>query len=810
MKISINWLREYLKTDASDEIICSLLTEIGLEVSDVYDFESIKGGLKGILVGKVESCEKHPNADKLKITKVNLGDKKTVQIICGAPNIDANKTVLVAPVGSILYFGEKEIKIDKVKLRGIYSEGMICSEKELNISEDNKGIMILNENHKPGTNASDIIKIQKDKIIDIDLTPNRNDAMSHIGVAKDLYAKMKWENIKCKLVLPKTKHKPGLKEENIKIKIKDNLLCPRYSGITVKNIKVKESPVWIQNKLKSIGLKPINNIVDITNFILHETGHPLHAFDLDKIENHEIIVQKNIKNKEFKTLDSKTIEVTKEDLMICNKKEPMCLAGIMGGEKSMVDNKTKNIFIESAYFNPAQIRKSSKKHNINSDSSFRFERGCDPNQTTKNLLRAIELIKETSQNAIIETKIIDLYKNKIQPKEIEIKYDNINKILGTDIVNKDINKILKLLEIEIISKTDSEAKIIIPTSRSELTREIDIVEEVARIYGYNKIDSGENPNLYFPNIKNYDHKHYNIISDFLSNNGFFEVLNNSLINSKFNENIKTQIKMLNPLSLEMNALRESLLYGLLNNISYNINRKQENVKIFEFGNVYNKKENEINLKNYQENNLLALCVCGLKENLSWSNRKNNQIDFLWTKNIIDQILHKCGIRKTSIEELEEGFFEYGLKYLDEEKNNLVKIGKVKKEKLKFFNIKKEVFCAELNWNLILKNIIKSDDIKFEPNSRYPEVKRDLSLVIDKKIKFHEIENNIKKMNSELIKKIELFDVFEGNNMQDNKKSYSISIILEDKKQTLTEKTISKTMNEIIQTLKNKLNIEIRM
>ena len=810
MKISINWLREYLKTDASDETICSLLTEIGLEVSDVYDFESIKGGLKGILVGRVESCEKHPNADKLKITEVNLGNKKTVQIICGAPNIDANKTVLVAPVGSILYFGEKEIKIDKVKLRGIYSEGMICSEKELNIGEDNKGIMILNENYKPGTKASDIIKIEKDKIIDIDLTPNRNDAMSHIGVAKDLYAKMKWENIKCKLILPKTKNKPGLKEENIKIKIKNNLLCPRYSGITVKNIKVDKSPIWMQNKLKSIGLKPINNIVDITNFILHETGHPLHAFDLDKIENHEIIVQKNTKNKEFKTLDSKTIEVTKEDLMICNKKEAMCLAGIMGGEKSMVDNKTKNIFIESAYFNPAQIRKSSKKHNINSDSSFRFERGCDPNQTIKNLLRAIELIKETNVNASIENKIIDLYKDKIQPKEIEIKYDNINKILGTNIINKEINKILTLLEIEIISKTDSTAKIIIPTSRSELTREIDIIEEVARIYGYNKIDSVENPNLYFPNIKNHDHKHYNIISDFLSNNGFFEVLNNSLINSKFNESSKTQIKMLNPLSLEMNSLRESLFYGLLNNLAYNINRRQENVKIFEFGNVYNKKENEINLENYQEKNLLALCVCGLKENLSWSNRKNNQIDFLWTKNIIDQLLHKCGIKKTSIEEIEEGFFEYGLQYLDEEKNNLVKIGKVKKEKLNFFNIKKEVFCAELNWNLILKHIIKSDDIKFEPNSRYPEVKRDLSLVIDKKIKFHEIENNIEKMNSELIKKIELFDVFEGENVKDNKKYYSISIILEDKKQTLTEKTISKTINKIIQTLKNKLNIEIRM
>jgi len=810
MKISINWLREYLKTDASDETICSLLTEIGLEVSDVYDFESIKGGLKGILVGRVESCKKHPNADKLKITEVNLGDKKNVQIICGAPNIDANKTVLVAPVGSMLYFGEKEIKIDKVKLRGIYSEGMICSEKELNIGEDNKGIMILNEHYKPGTNASDVVKVQKDKIIDIDLTPNRNDAMSHIGVAKDLYAKMKWESIKCELILPETKHKPGLKEENIKIQIKDNLLCPRYSGITVKNIKVEKSPVWMQNKLTSIGLKPINNIVDITNFILHETGHPLHAFDLDKIENHEIIVQKNIKNTEFKTLDSKTIEVTKEDLMICNKKEPMCLAGIMGGEKSMVDNKTKNIFIESAYFNPTQIRKSSKKHNINSDSSFRFERGCDPNQTIKNLLRAIELIKETNLNASIENKIIDLYKDKIHPKEIEIKYDNINKILGTDIINKDINKILKLLEIEVISKTKSTAKIIIPSSRSELTREIDIVEEVARIYGYNKIDSGENPNLYFPNIKNYDHKHYNIISDFLSNNGFFEALNNSLINSNFNKNSKTQVKMLNPLSLEMNTLRENLFYGLLNNISYNINRRQENVKIFEFGNVYNKKENEIDLENYQENNLLALCVCGLKENLSWSNRKNNQIDFLWTKNIIDQLLHKCGIKKTSIEELEEEFFEYGLKYLDEEKNNLVKIGKVQTEMLKFFNIKKDVFCAELNWDLIIKHIIKSDDIKFEPNSRYPEVKRDLSLIIDKKIKFHEIEKNIANINSELIKKIELFDVFEGGNIENNKKSYSISIILEDKKQTLTEKTISKTMNQIIKTLKNKLNIEIRM
>ena len=814
MKISLNWLRNYLKTDVSNEKLYSLLTEIGLEVSNIENFESIPGGLKDIIIGKVENCKKHPNADKLKITEVNIGKKENLQIICGAPNINKNQYVLVAPINSYLHIKKQKIKIEKRKLRGVYSEGMICSEKELNISEENAGIMILKNKHKPGTAASKIINIEKDQIIDIDLTPNRNDAMSHIGVAKDLYAKLKWEKLKCKINLPKLKDKTGDKKNKIKIDIKEKKLCLRYSGVIIKNIEVKESPEWLKNKLNAIGVKTINNIVDITNFILHETGHPLHAFNLDKIKGNKIIIKKNKKNYILETLDDIKRKTHEEDLMICDNINPMCFAGIMGGKNSMVNKTTKNIFIESAYFNPTQIRKSAKRHNINSDSSFRFERGCDPSQTVKNLFRAIELIQKTNEDINVEHEIIDIYPEKINPKKIEISYNNINKILGSKIPAKDINKILKLLAIDILQTTKDKAIILIPTNKSDLYREIDITEEVARIYGYNNINSNKNPSISFPHKTNNDNLEYNIISEFLADNGLFEVLNNSLVKSQFNTKQKNQITMLNPLSLEMNSMRQSLFYGLLNNISYNLNRKQENIKIFEFGKIYfTKTSKKNNLNNYKESNCLSIMACGLKENLSWSNTKNNQIDFFWLKNITDQILDKCNIKEIKSKEIKDDFFEYGVEYSNNNtktKNYVAKLGKVKKDILNNMRIKKDVFYAELNWEILCKNIKENKKIIFTPNSKYPEVKRDLSILIDKKIKFQEIKNCILDIDSQLIKNVDLFDVFEGNKSTNNKKSYSISIILEDKRKTLIENDIQGIIDKIILQLKNKLNIEIRM
>ena len=806
MKISLNWLQQYIKLDLEVQQISELLTDTGLEVEGIEEIESIKGGLKGIVIGEVLSCEKHPNADRLKICTVNIGES-VLYIVCGAPNVASGQKVLVATIGTILYDGEDSFKIKKGKIRGEVSMGMICAEDELGLGASHDGIMVLPNEVEVGTLASDYFKIENDTVFEIGLTPNRSDAMGHFGVARDLKTVLNHNGSELEMCLPNLKHfKTDNNNLSISVEVENSELCPRYSGVSISGIKIEPSPEWLKNRLKSIGIESKNNIVDVTNFVLHETGQPLHAFDAKKITGKKIVVKTLSEKTKFSTLDEVERDLSAEDLMICNEKEGMCLAGVFGGLDTGVSDSTNSIFLESAYFNPVSVRKTAKRHHLSTDSSFRFERGCDPNMTLYALKRAALLIQEIAGGEI-SSEIIDIYPNELRHFEVELTYKKLDSLIGEKIEREAVKSILTDLEIEIVSETQTGISLKVPPFRADVQREVDVIEEVLRIYGFNtvKIPSKLNTSISHSDEVNPE-KIRNITSDLLSSNGFSEIMNNSLTKESYIHliselNEEENINILNPLSLELNVMRQSLLFSGLENVSYNINRKNHDLKLYEFGKTYHKVEGES-----QEKEHLMLLLSGKVNTENWNTTKD-KTNFFVMKEKVEHILFRLGITKIKSEELSSYGFSEGLMY-KYKKNRLVCFGKLDKKITKSFGIKQELYYADFNWDIIL-NLVLNTKIKYSEVSKFPSVKRDLSLLIDKVVTFKELNAIAIQTETKILKSVNLFDVYVGDKIPEGKKSYALSFILEDNTKTLTDKYIDKVMNKLISSYETIVGAEVR-
>jgi len=808
MNISYNWLKEFLKVKDSVEETANILTELGLEVEGISNFESIKGGLKGVVVGKVKTCKKHPNADRLKLTTVDIGQKEDVQVVCGAENVDSNQTVAVATVGAKIYTNEDSWTIKKSKIRGEVSNGMICAEDELNLGESHEGIMLLDDKYKAGTPLDEIFKIENDSILEIGLTPNRSDAISHYGTARDLRAGLLQRGKNLELIRPSvTDFNIDKKTTNIKVQVDNSLLAPRYCGVVIENIVVKQSPQWLINRLKSIDVSPINNIVDITNYVLHDIGQPLHAFDYNKISEDKITV-KTLKNgTKFVTLDGVERKLTNKDLMICSGNKPLCLAGIYGGLNSGVNEKTTSIFLESAYFDPLTIRQSSKHHGFNTDASYRFERGVDPNITKLAIRRACILIKKVCKDSMISSEIIDIYPKKIDDKKLLIRFDNIENLIGKKIDREIIKRIITSLDMKIESITESNLGISIPPYRSDVTREADIVEEILRIYGYNNIESSTKINRsLIPHDQLSRNDIENKISNHLVSLGFFEIITNSLTPPKYNNNNKNieeslNVNVINSSSSDLSMLRNSLMFTGIEALSYNINRKQTNLKMFEFGKDYIKQEDK-----YIEEEKLCLFITGYKTSKNW-NSNLEKSDFYFIKGIVFSIIDGLNIkdvtsRPTTDKNLKEG------EALTLDEIPLVNYGILSNSSLSLFDIEQEVYYAEFSWNNIVKSIDKTPVLSKEI-PKYPEVSRDLSILIDEDITFKSIYNEAYKANKDLIKNISLFDVYVGKNITKSKKSYGLNFNISDNSKTLSDSEIDNLMKKITNTLIKKFGAELR-
>lgn len=810
MKISYNWLKEYINIDLNPKEVAKLLTDTGLEVEGIEQIESIKGGLKGIVVGQVIEKIQHPNADRLSLTKVDIGSEELLQIVCGAPNIDKGQKVPVATIGTILFSGDDSFKIKKGKIRGEVSQGMICSESEIGLGKSHDGIMVLDSKAKVGIEASKYFKLESDFIFEIGLTPNRSDAMSHIGVARDLKAALNQLGQKKSIQFPELSKIETFDGKNqISVEIENNDLCPRYAGICLTDIKIEASPKWLTKRLEAIGLTPINNVVDITNFVLHETGQPLHAFDLQNIVDNKIIVRNLSDKTKFTTLDEAERELSSEDLVICDgKSSPMCLAGVFGGLNSGVSQKTKSIFLESAYFNPVSIRKSSKRHNLNTDASFRFERGVDPNNIIYPLQRAVDLIINVC-GAKVSSDLIDLYPNKIENIQLELSLEKVTKLIGQEIATDNICSILENLDINVVEKKQNKILLSIPTYRTDVTREEDVIEEILRIYGYNNIDIPKQvlssiSSINKPNAE----KIQNTISDFLSSNGFNECMNNSLTKSNYIDLIKEidkkeQVILLNPLSQDLNALRQSMIFGGLENISFNINRKSSNLKIYEFGKTYSRLEAD----KYKEDRKLSLFVCGNEADENW-NKSGHEIDFFFIKKQVEQILIRLGIQNFNAENQEISSITDGYCYKIGEKI-VARLGQIHPNLTSHFSIKKCIYYGEINWDLVLK-LCKNTKTKFKSISKFPSVKRDLALLLDEDISFSSLEKIAKQTEKKYLKEIQLFDVYKGDKLEKGKKSYALSFLIEDQEKTLTDKQIDNMMDNLIKAFEQKANAKVRM
>ncbi|MFO7828099.1 MAG: phenylalanine--tRNA ligase subunit beta [Bacteroidales bacterium] len=815
MKISYNWLKNYIDTDLSAQEVSKILTDTGLEVEGIESFESVKGGLKGLVIGEVKTCKKHPNADKLSITTVDTGEGRELPIVCGAPNVAEGQKVVVAKVGSTLYFGNDELKIKKAKIRGEVSEGMICAEDEIGLGASHDGIMVLDDSVKTGTPADQYFEIESDTVFEIGLTPNRIDGASHIGTARDLAAYLSL-NKKTEVKKPSVDHfKVDNKNLTIDIKVENTEACPRYSGVTVSNVKVGQSPQWLQNKLKAIGLNPINNLVDISNFVLHETGQPLHFFDADQIEGNRVIIKTLKEGTSFTTLDENERKLSSEDLMICHEKDGMCIAGVFGGIKSGVTEKTKNVFIESAYFNPVYIRKTAKRYGLHTDASFRFERGTDPNNTIYPLKRAALLIKEIA-GGDISSDIIDIYPKPVSNPIVDLTFKNLKRLIGKEIEKDTVKNILQSLDIEVISEDDNKLTLEIPTYRVDVTREADVIEEVLRIYGYNNIEITDhvNSSISYSQKPNKE-KIQNLVSETLTANGFHEIMCNSLTKADYYNGLKSYpaeklVEIYNPLSNDLNVMRQTLLFGGLESITHNINRRNPDLKLYEFGNCYSRKktDSENPLKKFNETRQMALLITGNKTAESWVN-KTEPTSFFHLKSFVENIIEKLGVdlNGTLQDELKSDIFTEGLSY-KYNKNSLVNFGIVNKSVLKIFDIEAPVYYAEFNWDQLLKSSAQTH-IRFTEIPKYPEARRDLALLLDKEIRFNEIKELAYKTEKKLLKQVSLFDVFEGEKLGKNKKSYAVSFILQDENKTLTDKQIDKIMNNFIKVFEKGLGAQIR-
>ncbi|QCX38369.1 phenylalanine--tRNA ligase subunit beta [Aureibaculum algae] len=809
MKISYNWLQQFLKIDLEVEKVGEILTDLGLEVEGIDKVESIKGSLDGIVVGEVLTCEKHPNADRLKVTTVDLGNGEPIQIVCGAPNVDAGQKVPVATVGTTLYDNEGNgFKIKKGNIRGEASHGMICAEDELGLGEGHDGILVLDKKVKAGTPAAELFEISTDYVFEIGLTPNRSDAMSHFGVARDLKAGLLQLNIDEELITPSVSNfDVDIRSLKIQVDVANKKQVPRYAGVTITGIKVEDSPKWMQDKLKAIGVNPINNIVDITNYVLHELGQPLHAFDAAKINRNKIIVKNLPKDTEFVTLDGETRKLHQDDIMICDgDSNPLCIAGVYGGLDSGVSKNTTAIFLESAYFDAVSIRKTAKRFGLNTDASFRFERGIDPNITDYALKRAALLIEEISGGEI-SSDLIDIYPNKIEDHQVRFSFDNAEKLIGERLKPDTIKNILASLDIKINNQTDSGLGLTIPSYRVDVTREADIIEEILRVYGYNNVKTSPKLNTSISYAPKPDaNKLQNLISNQLASQGFYEMMANSLTSPdyvEFSEQIdmKHNVTMLNPLSADLSVLRQTLLFSGLEAVAYNINRKSSDIKLFEFGNTYHKFDDT-----YEEQKHFSLLISGNRNDNNWL-LKTKKSDFFYGKGIVQNVLERVGLSSYKSQPLENDFFSEGIS-LQVGKETLVDFGVVKSTITKQFGIKQEVLYADFNWDAMLK-FIKNKTLKVSSLTKFPSVKRDFSLLLDKKVTFNEVFQLAFQTDRKILKSVDLFDVYEGDKLPEGKKSYAVSFILQDDKQTLTDNQIDGVMNKLQQTFETKLKAELR-
>ena len=806
MKISYNWLNQFIKIDSNSEETAALLTDLGLEVEIVEKYQSVKGGLEGIVIGHVLTCIQHPDADRLKITTVDLGTGIPVQIVCGASNVAAGQKVPVATIGTVLY--DKEgiaFTIKKGKIRGQESHGMICAEDELGLGEGHDGIMVLDDELLPGTPAATVFKIENDEVFEIGLTPNRADAMSHLGTARDLRAGMIQNGTNVELRTPSVSNfRVDKRTLKIDIDVKEPKLAPRYCGVTISGIEVKASPAWLQNRLKAIGLNPKNNIVDVTNYVLHELGQPLHAFDASKI-NGKIIVQTLPSGTKFLTLDDVERTLHEEDLMICDEKGPLCIAGVFGEKKSGVSDTTTSIFLESAYFNPVSIRKSAKRHQLNTDASFRFERGIDPTITEYALKRAALLIQEVAGGEITSD-LIDVYPKKIDDFSVFLNFTKAAKIIGEELSKDTIKKILVSLDIKVNSVSDAGLGLTIPAYRVDVQREIDVIEEILRVYGYNNIKFSKKVNATVSNSpRNEDYKVQNVIATQLNSQGFNEMMANSLTTATYVElseelNPTHNGTMLNPLSADLATMRQSLLFSGLEVVSYNINRKNADLKLFEFGKTYHNY-----LAGYEEIKHLSLFLTGSRNQESWTGAQKPS-DFFLFKGYVTGILSRLGITKTQNVPSTSDVFSEGIA-IAIGNDTLVELGVVKKSILKHFGIKQEVFYADFNWALILKLI--ATKIKYTEIPKYPEVRRDLALLIDQNVTYESIYTIAKQTEKALLKDINLFDVYEGQNLPEGKKSYALSFTIQDNSKTLTDTQIDKIMSKLQNNFETELGASLR-
>ena len=808
MKISYNWLKQFLQTDWEVNNTSELLTDLGLEVEGVETIESIKGSLEGVVVGEVLTCIQHPNADRLKLTTVNLGSGDPVQIVCGAPNVAAGQKVPVATIGTMLYDDSGSgFKIKKGKIRGEESHGMICAEDELGLGASHDGILILDDQLQPGTKAADVFNIEIDEVFEIGLTPNRADAMSHYGVARDFRAGLIQHGINLELITPSVSDfQVDERRLRVDVEVDKKESAPRYCGISIVDVEVKDSPEWIQNRLKSIGLTPKNNIVDITNYVLHELGQPLHAFDAEKIEGNKVVVKTLESGTKFTTLDGIERELHSEDIMICDAAlNPLCIAGVFGGINSGVTEKTTSIFLESAYFNPVSIRKTAKRHALNTDASFRFERGIDINFTKYALKRAAILIKEYS-NGKIASDVMDFYPEKMEDFQVFLSYDNAFRLIGQELDKETIKNILASLEIKISSETEAGLGLTIPSFRVDVQREADIIEEILRVYGYNNIKFSHKLNSSISFNSNKDTIVENVVANHLTSLGFNETMANSLTKEDYislSKNLKEEfnVSMLNPLSNDLKVLRQSLLFSGLESISYNLNRKNNSLKLYEFGKTYHKYEH-----GYQEDKHLTIFISGARTKDTWTIPSQNS-DFFYLKGIIISILDRIGISNLKTSPIKSDVFSEGIVF-SLGKKKLVEFGIVTKQIRKEFGIKQEVLFADFDWSTIL-SISGNKKIKVSNLTKFPSVKRDLALLLDEKITFKEIYDLAFQSERNLLKDVDLFDVYQGEKLPEGKKSYAVSFVLQDKNKTLEDRQIDKIMLKLQQSFENNLEAVLR-
>lgn len=820
MNISYNWLKEYVNFDLTPDEVAAALTSIGLETGDVEEVQSIKGGLEGLVIGEVLTCEPHPNSDHMHITTVNLGQGNPVQIVCGAANVAAGQKVVVATLGTKLYDGDECFTIKKSKLRGVESNGMICAEDEIGIGTSHEGIIVLPEDVVPGTLAKDYYNIKSDYVLEVDITPNRSDACSHYGVARDLYAWLIQNGRQATLKRPSVDaFKVDNHDMNIDIVVENTEACPRYAGVAIKNVTVKESPEWLQNKLRLIGVRPINNIVDITNYILHAYGQPMHCFDADKIKGGKIVVKTCPEGTKFVTLDEVERKLSDRDLMICNAEEPMCIGGVFGGLDSGTTETTKDVFLESAYFHPTWVRKTARRHGLSTDSSFRFERGIDPNGTIYALKEAALLVKELAGGEIA-SEIKDNYPAPIADFPVELSYEYTNALIGKVIPAETIKSIVTSLEMKITGETPEGLSLLVPAYRVDVQRPCDVVEDILRIYGYNNVEipTSVKSSLSVKGDVDKSVKLQNLVSEQLVGCGFNEIMNNSLTAATYYEGLETYkpenlVQLMNPLSNDLNVMRATLLFGGLESIQHNANRKNADLKFFEFGNCYHfnaeKKNPEKVLAAYSEELHLGLWITGKRVSNSWAHPDENTSVYELKAYVLN-IFRRLGVNFGGLVfgNLTDDIYSVAISVHTRGGKLLATFGVLHKKIQKAFDIDNEVYYADLNWKELMK-AIKNNTVAYKEISKFPAVKRDLALLIDKKVQFAEIEKIAYETDKKLLKSVELFDVYEGKNLEAGKKSYAVSFMLQDENATLNDKQIDKVMQKLIANLQNKLDAKLR-